>query len=1069
MNSLRESLSSWHFGIKQKTLLVLVSVLAISTVLDALLASYYTNKQNQEAAYANLDNELLAWQSDLGATTRQLKQVALSTVGDAVVLNQIAEITTQEFNIENPERVSERPEMERTLAYRKIVSLNRLQFALRSGGFSSISVYSRGKLSHYVSDVAAGMRIRRKNGNEVWVSTTADEDGYLPFQNWPAWQQQSIPPHLAITLKDIPKHPQVDFLFPAQQQTMIEIAVPVQGVVEEVLTDAERSPKVKFFSELNIAGMAAPAEDRNSQEYKQPTTFVVVVFRKSIGREAMEELAKKTGKMPILLSPDGSHRQHLTSHDLVPQDLLHQVNVTQTSPARKIIQRTVSDGNTSYYLALLPWQYEQTPRLILGLAASRDSTMQNIRQTVAAILGAAAVILLLSLLVGILWVKRLIDPIVQLTSAVRENVSRNHLGNGHVDQHLRLQPIEVEAPDEVGALAQAFNAMTAELQQLLDTLEQRVQDRTAELRQQTRYLRTLIDMLPMLAWFKDTQSRFLVVNQATADAAARPAESFIGKTDLDIWPKALAESYLADDREVMLSHQRKTVEERIADTRGENWIETYKAAVVDEDGTVLGTVGVARDISERKATEAAREAALAEAERLARLRSEFLAQMSHELRTPLNGILGYAQILLRDKTLSQKQANGINIIQQSGEHLLMLINDILDLAKIEAGRLELYPNDILLHKFLRTIADMMQIRAEQKKLKFVCDIAENLPEWIHADEKRLRQVLLNLLSNAIKFTDQGHVRLHVYRTEGNRLRFEVTDTGIGISADQQKRIFRPFEQAGNANRKLGGTGLGLAISQQFVKLMNSDIHLESQPGKGSRFWFEIEAPALGGIPHIRSIDRTVFGYKGDPRSILVIDDIEENRKVMRDMLEPLGFILIEAENGRQGLDLVKSNHPDIVLMDVVMPDMNGIEATRRLRQFMSARSLPIIAVSASASDADEVNCLEVGMNAFLPKPVALEKLLAIIGSLLKLEWIYEPETQPVMPKPMEIPPQNEMEMLHRLALMGNMRDIVRHASHLIDLDERYRTFAEELIRMAQGYQSKAILSFVEQFLERKPA
>ncbi|MEO8122227.1 MAG: ATP-binding protein, partial [Rhodoferax sp.] len=225
-------------------------------------------------------------------------------------------------------------------------------------------------------------------------------------------------------------------------------------------------------------------------------------------------------------------------------------------------------------------------------------------------------------------------------------------------------------------------------------------------------------------------------------------------------------------------------------------------------------------------------------------KSVFLANMSHELRTPLNGILGYAQILLRDKTLSERDISGLTVIQKSGEHLLTLINDILDFAKIEAGKLELYLTDIDLPKFLHAIAEMIEVKAVQKDLEFSCDMAPDLPNWVRADEKRLRQVLLNLLSNAVKFTDHGSVRLWVSMSAAGRIRFEVQDTGVGIGADQLETIFQPFEQAGDMQRRLGGTGLGLAISRQFLKLMGSEVRVESRVGEGSTFWFELDLPVI---------------------------------------------------------------------------------------------------------------------------------------------------------------------------------------------------------------------------------
>jgi len=615
---------------------------------------------------------------------------------------------------------------------------------------------------------------------------------------------------------------------------------------------------------------------------------------------------------------------------------------------------------------------------------------------------------------------------------------------------------------------------SAEIRALNIGLEQRVLARTSELRQQTSYLRTLIDMLPVMAWLKDTQSRFLTVNRAVAQAAGQSVDAMIGKTDLDFFPREMAEAYRADDVEIMASRKQKVVQEQVAGLQGPSvWVETYKTPVLDEDGSVLGTVGIARDITESRAMTEAREAALAEAQRLARMRSEFLAQMSHELRTPLNGILGYAQILRRNKNLDERQMAGLSVIQQSGEHLLTLINDILDSAKIEAGKQELHVVDIPLERFLRTITEIIGVKTELKHLELICDFAPDLPEVIRVDEKRLRQVLLNLLANAVKFTDHGQVGLHVKYLPPSRLCFEVRDSGIGIAEIDLETIFQPFEQVGEVQHRFGGTGLGLAISRQIVQLMGSDIEVESILGQGSVFRFVLDVPVVNGGTKAAPA-RVVSGYAGPRKKVLVVDDIAENRAVLRDMLGQIGFAICEASNGREALAQAKSEQPDLILMDVFMPEMNGIEATKRLRELPGLEGAPIIAISASASGSDEASCLAAGMNAFLPKPVEMDRLLVQIAYMLKLDWISEPsEDDATLPQasaaPMTIPPQEEMEVLHRMALQGNMRDIVQMATRLNELDERYRAFADQLLLLAKGYQSRALLSFVERHLIRNPA
>ncbi|MDO8770346.1 MAG: ATP-binding protein [Burkholderiaceae bacterium] len=452
-------------------------------------------------------------------------------------------------------------------------------------------------------------------------------------------------------------------------------------------------------------------------------------------------------------------------------------------------------------------------------------------------------------------------------------------------------------------------------------------------------------------------------------------------------------------------------------------------------------------------------------------KSAFLASMSHELRTPLNGILGYAQILLRDKTLSEQEISGLTVIQQSGEHLLTLINDILDFAKIEAGKLELYLTDIQLDRFLHVITEMIEVKATQKELAFSCDMAPDLPAWVRADEKRLRQVLLNLLSNAIKFTDHGLVRLRVSMSAPGRIRFEVQDTGVGIAANQLELIFKPFEQAGDLQRRVGGTGLGLAISRQFLTLMGSDVRVESRVGEGSTFWFELDLPVIESKTEVAP-EPGVAGYQGPRKKILVVDDVAENRAVAVDMLKQLGFEMIEAASGADGLEKAQALQPDLILMDLVMPGMDGMEATRRLRELPAFKDLPIIALSASASGGDQENSLRSGANAFVAKPIEFERLMAHIAHLLHLDLVYDAsQAQPVANDPaaseLVAPPPPEIDTLYHLARLGNMQDILHWANHLEGLGDRYLPFTNQLRVLAKGYQSKAILNLAKRYLKSK--
>ena len=381
------------------------------------------------------------------------------------------------------------------------------------------------------------------------------------------------------------------------------------------------------------------------------------------------------------------------------------------------------------------------------------------------------------------------------------------------------------------------------------------------------------------------------------------------------------------------------------------------------------------------------------AEIASQAKSDFLARMSHELRTPLNAIMGYAQIMKMDRTLTDRQQGILSTIHGSGEHLLTLIVDILDLSQIEAGKTALQHVAVNPRALVTMLDDIMRIKAAEKQLSFLVDCDASLPSAVMVDEKRLRQVLLNLLSNAIKFTHNGLVQLSVKvvaRDAGGkdiRVRFEVRDSGVGVRPEDQARIFEPFEQAGDARSRAAGTGLGLAISRQLVRLMGGELCLQSEMGVGSLFWFELSL-AMGEAAQQQRLEpqAQVTGYEGPRRTILVVDDVEANRDMLHELLRPLGFETTEAMDGQDALDKMTQARPDLVLMDLAMPVMDGLEATRRMRESAAWRDLPVIALSANASSADRVEALAAGANIFMSKPFQSMALIQHIGQSLGLKW-----------------------------------------------------------------------------------
>jgi signal transduction histidine kinase/CheY-like chemotaxis protein/streptogramin lyase len=475
-----------------------------------------------------------------------------------------------------------------------------------------------------------------------------------------------------------------------------------------------------------------------------------------------------------------------------------------------------------------------------------------------------------------------------------------------------------------------------------------------------------------------------------------------------------------------------------------------------------------------------------QAETANKAKSDFLANMSHELRTPLNGILGYAQILQRSTGLDVAQRDGLKTIYQSGKHLLTLINDVLDLAKVEARKLEITPHPLHVPLFLESVVGIMSMAAQQKNLRFKYEPAQNIPPYIEVDEKRLRQVLLNILGNAVKFTDHGSVTLRIIRLPDQphpapaapmpvRLRFEVQDTGVGIAPEAQAAIFQPFEQVGDTERRTSGTGLGLAISQQLVQLMGGEIQVCSTPGSGSTFWFTITVPSVAHhMAPTSHEERAISGYLGARRRVLVVDDHPENRLVLLRLLEPLGFVVVLAENGQAGIDEARRHQPDFIFMDLVMPVMMGFDAVAVLRQMPAFKDTPIIAVSASVLDMDQEQSRRVGCDNFISKPIEVNTVFTLLQAYLKLEWVYEEpassvEPAPLVDKPTDDdtlipPPRAELEHAYELARFGNMTRLSEYARELEARDRSYQMFARRLQQLAETFDDEQSIRFLNQYL-----
>jgi signal transduction histidine kinase/DNA-binding response OmpR family regulator len=384
------------------------------------------------------------------------------------------------------------------------------------------------------------------------------------------------------------------------------------------------------------------------------------------------------------------------------------------------------------------------------------------------------------------------------------------------------------------------------------------------------------------------------------------------------------------------------------------------------------------------------------AESANRAKSEFLANMSHELRTPLNAILGFSQLMTRENSLAKPQRENLGIINRSGEHLLSLINDVLDLAKIESGKMTLYPAAFDLYALLELLEEMLAIRAESKGLLFIIERNENLPRYIKADDKKLRQILINLLGNAIKFTSSGSITLRIglvkEQEQKQIIHFEVEDTGAGIAPEEMDSLFEAFVQTETGKQSQQGTGLGLPISKQFIELMGGELRVDSQLGKGSIFKFDIQVQGseASKIQEKKKTQR-VIGIESNQQDyrILVVDDRWENRQLLLKLLQPIGFQVQEASNGQEAVDLWQKWEPHLIWMDMRMPVMNGYEATQNIKSHLLGQATIIIALTASTLEEEKAVVLSAGCDDFVRKPFSEDVIFEKMAQYLGVLYFYE--------------------------------------------------------------------------------
>jgi PAS domain S-box-containing protein len=610
----------------------------------------------------------------------------------------------------------------------------------------------------------------------------------------------------------------------------------------------------------------------------------------------------------------------------------------------------------------------------------------------------------------VLWISRrvLSRPLAALTAATRQVTLEGIKDDLHVD-------LKTRGRNELKVLEEAFNAMIATLR-----------DSRLEQQQSRLLLQEIVDKSPAVIFLKDPQLRYLLINTQYESLFHVSREEILGRTDHDVFPKDTADTFRDNDLKVIEAHGPLNIEEQVPQDDGVHTYLSVKFPLLDAEGEISAVCGIATDISESKRAakllkdynkrleeevaqrtadlQAANEQlqtevqereraehAMQEAKEAAdlanRAKSDFLASMSHEIRTPMNAVLGLNSLALQAET-SPKVHDYLTKMRSSSRTLLGLIDDILDFSRIEARKLELSSASFDLHDLLSSLPTMLGEEAANKGVELRLAIGQDLPRVVLGDALRLGQVLTNLVSNAVKFTHQGQVVIGAELVSGDEHRysisFSVRDTGIGIDPARVEHLAEPFYQGDSSMaRKYGGTGLGLAITWRLVRMMGGEIEVQSEPNRGSTFSCVLDLrrpteadlqPPAAGEAGAEATTPDLSGLR-----VLVAEDVEINREIICAMLEGAGLRVAVVVNGSEAVQAVSEAAFDVVLMDVRMPEMDGYEATRRIRADPRHADLPIIAVTAHALKGERERCLEAGMSDHVTKPIDLEHLLSVMA------------------------------------------------------------------------------------------
>ncbi len=609
---------------------------------------------------------------------------------------------------------------------------------------------------------------------------------------------------------------------------------------------------------------------------------------------------------------------------------------------------------------------------------------------------------------------------------------------------------------------------------------------------ETKY-RRIVDTSYEGIWVIGENLKTTFVNQRMADMLGVKPDEMVDRPVTDF----MLEEDLTDHHRKMKNRQQglsEIYERRYLHKNGQTvWTIASATPIFDKKHNFKGSFAMFTDITERKKNEeelkkyrehlenlvkertSQLEVAKEQAEIANRAKSTFLAYMSHELRTPLNAILGFARLSKEAPDVTPEQKRNLDIITLSGGHLLNLINNVLDISKIESGHMILDIAPVDLNQLLQEIQSLLYVNAAECGLSFVVEQSPELPGCIEVDVGKLRQILINLIGNAIKYTKRGGIILRVKVIQKNaekvRLRFEVEDTGPGIHEEKRKKIFRPFVQLREQGAIPMGTGLGLAISRQYVELMGGHIDVFSEKGKGSIFFFEIpviELP-LKKTSVVPEQGRAIGIEKGQPRyHLLIAEDQLENRILLHKILEPFDFEIREAVNGKEAIELFEQWHPDLIWMDIRMPVMDGLEATHRIKSTKEGAHTKIIAVTAQAMEEDKIRILQAGCDDFIRKPYREREIVDALTIHLGLRFVYEekPEVPPekseleLIPEQLKKVPSELVQKLHQAVIALDPEPIQKLTNEITHYDQ---AIGGALQRLVKRFDYGRLLKFLDEY------